>query len=291
MNWISGRAGFGAAALGAPRIWTYTYNINGQVLTENGLHTALTEISQSVYDAAGNLKQFSNAQGHQVQVAAQNAHGQPPTFVDPNGLQTMLAYDFRQRLSSRTVGGSEATTFNFELAEQLLRVARPNGSFTQYGYDAAGRIVGVEDNPGNRIADTLDGIGNRIKEDIYAAGGMHTQTRRCVFDCLSRLAQDIGAVNQTTAYGYAPQGNVTSITDALGRVTTRSFDAINRLIAAQDPAGDLGPDPGATVNLFDAAGNVVDSTNAKGEVLTQTYDALNRVTQTLFFDGLRHTYV
>ena len=53
----------------------------------------------------GNVATVTNALGHVTQITAYNAHGQPLTIVDPNGLATQLAYDVRQRLTSRNVGG------------------------------------------------------------------------------------------------------------------------------------------------------------------------------------------
>ena len=66
--------------------------------------------------------------GHVTSITAYNAHGQPLTIVDPNGLTTTLTYDARQRLTSRTVG-SETTTYDYDDAGQLTKVTLPDGSF------------------------------------------------------------------------------------------------------------------------------------------------------------------
>jgi len=44
-----------------------------------------------------------------------------------------------------------------------------------------------------------------------------------------------GAAGQLTAYGYDPQGNLKSATDALAHATANDYDALNRLIRVTEP--------------------------------------------------------
>jgi YD repeat-containing protein len=146
----TGAAGFGAAPAGPFRRWTYTYNANGSVLTVDGPRTDVTDVTTYTYYAnddpdfgkRGKPATITNALGHVTSVTAYNAHGQPVTIVDPNGLITTLGYDARQRLVSRSVGG-ETTTYDYDFAGQLAKVTLPDGSFLQYAYDAAHRLTGI----------------------------------------------------------------------------------------------------------------------------------------------------
>jgi RHS repeat-associated protein len=201
---------------------------------------------------------------------------------------------------------------------QLTRVTLPDGSFLTYTYDPAHRLTGIADNLGNRIAYTLDLLGNRTKEEVFDPGNVLAQTRSRVYSNINRLSQDIGAQSQTTSFGYDNQGNTTSITDPLNRVTANAYDALNRLKQMTDPAAgltrygydgldqltsvtdprnnattysvdglgnltaQLSPDTGSSTNVQDAAGNVVSSTDAKGQTTTSTYDALNRLTRIVY---------
>src|SRR5262249_38077473 len=117
----TGASGFGATSSGPSRTWSYTYNANGSVLTMDGPRTDVADITTYTYYAntdpdlgkRGNVATIANALGHVTSITAYNAHGQPTTIVDANGLTTTLAYDARQRLTSRSVGG-ETTTYAYD---------------------------------------------------------------------------------------------------------------------------------------------------------------------------------
>lgn len=329
----NGSLGFGATASGSPRVWTYTYDSSGQVLTMNGPRTDVADVSTYTYYAAndadfgkrGNVASITNAASHATQVTSYDAHGKPLTIVDPNGLTTTLAYDSRQRLTSRTVGG-ETTTYTYDDAGQLTKVTMPDSSYLSYNYDAAHRLTGIQDNLGNRIAYTLDGMGNRTQEQVYDPSNTLAQTRSRIYSDLNRLFKELGATNQTTEYGYDNQGNVISVKDPLNRVTANQYDPLNRLKQMTDPAsgvtlyayngldalsqvtdprslatnytvnglGDLtqqvSPDTGTTASTYDAVGNLATQTDAKGQTTIYAYDALNRVTLITFHDGSKHAY-
>jgi len=332
----TGTAGFGATSAGTPRTWSYTYNANGSMLTMNGPRIDANDVTSYAYYAndnpdpgkRGNVATITNTLGHVTSITAYNAHGQPFTIVDPNGLSTTLTYDARQRLTSRNVGG-ELTTYTYDGVGQLTRVTLPDGSSLTYAYDAAHRMTGMSDTLGNRIAYTLDAMGNRTKEEVFDPANALAQTRSRVYDALNRLAQDIGAQAQTTQYAYDNQGNLTSIDGPLTGavdVTINAYDALNRLIRVTDPNqgqtqyayngidqlvsvtdprnlatiynydglanlnSQQSPDTGTTANTYDTAGNLLTQTDAKGQVTTYTYDALNRVTSITFADGSKQTY-
>src|SRR5262249_23688547 len=170
----NGSLGFSATAAGSPRSWTYTYNSNGSVLTVNGPRTDVSDVTTYTYYAnddadlgkRGNVATITNAAGHVTSITAYNAHGQPLTIVDPNGLTTMLAYDGRQRVTSRSVG-TETTSYNYDNVGQLTKVTLPDSSYLSYSYDGAHRLTDISDSLGNRISYTLDAMGNRTQEQVF----------------------------------------------------------------------------------------------------------------------------
>jgi YD repeat-containing protein len=330
----TGAAGFGATPSGAPRTWNYAYNVNGSILTMDGPRTDASDVTTYTYYAnddtdpgkRGNIATIANAFGHTTSITAYNANGQPITIVDPNGLTTTLTYDARLRLTSRSVGG-ELTSYLYDGVGQLTQVTLPDGSSLTYTYDTAHRLTAIADSLGNKIAYTLDAMGNRTREQVLDPANVLAQTRSRVYDALNHLAQEIGAQNQTTQYTYDNQGNVTSVTDPLNRATSNQYDALNRLIKVTDP--NLGqtqyayngidqlvsvtdprnlttnynydglvnlnqqqsPDTGTTVNTYDTAGNLLTQTDAKGQITTYAYNALNRRTGITFQDGSKQNYV
>lgn len=311
-NDATGGAGLTAAATGTPRIWTYTYNTAGQVLTLDGPRTDIADITSYAYDAQNNLVTVTDPFSRVTTLGGYDANGRPGTLTDPNGLITGLTFDARGRLTSRSAGG-ETTAYTYDGAGSLTGVALPTGAAYTYSYDAAHRLTGIADAQGNKLAYTLDNAGNRTKEQLYDSAGNLVQTHSRVFNNLSRLVQDIGAVNQTTVYTYDNEGNVRTVTDPLNRLSANAYDALNRLSRVTNPdsgvvqyaydgenqltgvtdprnlvtrytrdgLGNLNqqtsPDTGVTANTFDAAGNLLSRTDAKGQVASYTYDALNRL--------------
>ena len=305
---------------GGARVWTYTYTTAADGTLPNllksvdGPRTDAPDLTQYYYDTQGNLTSVINALNQTTRILAYDPHGHPLLIQDPNGLITSLAYDLRGRLVSRTVG-NETTSYNYDGVGQLTQITLPDSSFIAITYDAAHRLTGISDSLGNHIAYTLDNMGNRVREDVYDPANALAQTRTRVFDALSRLAQDIGAQNQTTTYGYDANGNRTVVIDPVGNTTINAYDALNRLIQVTDPSTGLtrygydandhlaqvadpralvttynydgldnlnqtiSPDTGSTINTYDDAGNIKTATDARGKTASYTYDALNRVIQ------------
>jgi RHS repeat-associated protein len=317
------------------RSWTYTHNSFGRVLTANGPRTDVSDVTTYTYYSCstgyhcGQVHTITNALGHVTTHNTYNAHGQPLTITDPNGVATTLAYDARQRLTSRTVG-SEQTTFTYWPTGLLKKATLPDGSFLEYTYDAAHRLTEVEDSEGNRIVYTLDAMGNRTAENLYDPSSALTQTRTRVFNTLNQLWKEIGAAGTaavTTSFSYDNNGNQTGInaplsrntvqaydelnrlkqvTDPLSGVTQYGYDALDQLISVTDPRskvtsytynalGDLtqqvSPDTGSTANTYDSGGNLATTTDARSKTGTYVYDALNRVTSVTYPDqSISYTY-
>jgi YD repeat-containing protein len=308
------------------RTWTYTYDAYGRVLTENGPRTDVSDVTTYTYYSCvtgyecGQLATVTNALNQTTTYNTYNAHGQPLAITDPNGVVTTLAYDARQRITFRRVG-TEATTFEYWPTGLLKKVTQPDGSFLLHTYDAAHRLIRVEDGLGNRAEYTLDGMGNRQIENTYDPYGALVRTRTRLFNNLGQLWQELTATgidSQATVFGYDYAGNQTIVKAPLGRTTTNVYDELSRLKQVTDPAlgnthfaydandnltqvtdprgvvtsyqytgfGDVkqqvSPDTGTTINQFDSGGNLQSSTNARSAVTTHAYDVLNRVLSTSY---------
>lgn len=185
------------------RIWKYTYNQHGQVLTETdprGKTTTYTYYTDTAFtgtdpDAVGHtigdLKSVTNAAGHVTQYGVYDKAGRLRQSTDPNGVVTTHAYDLRGRLLSSTTGG-QSTAYEYEPTGDLKKVTQPDGSWVAYGYDAARRLTGVSDSAGNSIEYTLDNAGNRTKEEVKDPGGVLARQLQRVYDALGRVQQSTG---------------------------------------------------------------------------------------------------
>ncbi|MBT9539680.1 MAG: DUF2778 domain-containing protein [Thiobacillus sp.] len=322
-------------ALNKTRSWSTAYTYHASVpgvlvqKVDNGPRIDVTDTTTTDYYAPdeaclgghygcrGQVKQVTNALGHVTRYDEYDAHGHVLKMTDPNGLVTTLAYTPRGWLETRDVGG-ELTRFDYDGVGQLIKLTRPDASFTGFEYDPAHRLTAIVQQDGSRLTYTLDPAGNRTKEEITAVdGGYVYYTHRREFDALGRLWKDIGALNQTVTYEYDAQGNMKQIDGARTDVTdivSRSYDTLDRLTQTLnadsgieqykpnaldqttkviDPAnqatthtvnalGDVtqtvSADTGTTVRTYDEAGNLKTEKDARGVTVTYTWDALNRVT-------------
>ena len=299
------------------KTWTFTYNSLSQPLSIDGPRTDVSDVTHFAYDSLGNLNAVTDALGHVTNISSYNADGQPLSFKDPNGLVTKLQYDARGRLVTSTVG-TEVTQYKFDAAGQLIKLTLPDASSLAYSYDNAHRLISIIDTLGNHIDYTLDLMGNQLNTKTFDPANTLASARSQVFDGLSRLANVIGAQNQTSKFGYDPNGNTTSVTDPLNNKTNLAYDRLNRLISSVDPLGDIttssydsnnnplaltdplnhitqygydgfgqklmtsSPDTGLSHINRDAVGNPISTIDARGQTVTYSYDALNRVSQTSY---------
>ncbi len=195
--------------------------------------------------------------------------GQLTRVVLPDQSNLFYAYDDAHRLvgmSDQLVGASPA----------------PNGAL----------IVKQVNLSGNKLIYTLDNMGNRIKEQHYDPSGALQKQKQRAIDALNRLKQDIGGSAYASAapsgapvldasvsgapsnaaitqYGYDNNGNVTSTTDPLGRITQNQYDALNRLTQVIDPQnGATKP----TIYTYDASNNLTQVTDPQGLQTKYTYN-------------------
>lgn len=278
------------------RVWSYTYDADGRVLTVKGPRNDLNSTTTYTYYTCttgvqcGQLQTITDPVGNVTTYNTYNAQGQPLTITDPNGVVTTLTYDSRQRLTSRQVG-AETTGVSYYPTGLLKQVTLPDSSFVLYTYDGAHRLTQVSDQLGNKIVYTLDGMGNRTAETSYDPGGVLHRTHSRVFNALNELYQDINAAGTsavTTTYAYDNNGNETSVSAPLARNTTNAFDELNRLTKITDPASgvsQLGYDANDALTSIvdprnfttsyqrDGFGELVQQTSPDTGIATYAYDS------------------
>ena len=308
-------------ATSTTRVWTYTYDSYGRMLTADGPRTDVVDKTTYAYYTCttgfqcGQINTITNAASQVTTYNTYDAHGQPLTITDPNGVVTTLTYDARSRLKTRQVG-SETTTFDYYPTGLLQKVTLPDTSYVQYTYDAAHRLTRISDGAGNYVSYTLDAMGNRTSESAYDPLSVMSRTRSRVYNALNQIYQDVGAAGTlgvTTTFSYDNNGNQTGIAAPLSRSTTNQYDELNRLKQVTDPGtgntlfgydandnltsvqdprnlsttytysgfGDLktqgSPDTGTTTKTYDSGGNLATSTDSRSAISTYTYDTMNRV--------------
>ncbi|HTT40226.1 MAG TPA: DUF6531 domain-containing protein, partial [Burkholderiales bacterium] len=286
-NDADGSQGFNASANGSAQTWTYTNTYSSvtpgllirQVVA--GPRTDVANVTTYVWDESGNLISVTNALGQTSTLSNYDAHGRAQQVTDPNGLVTTLAYDVRGRLISRNVGG-ELTSYAYDPAGQLIQVTAPDGSWLAYTYDAAHRLIQVQDNLGDQIVYSLDAMGNRVQVQVLDANGTLAAASASAYDALNRLAQSIGGANpatEVTSYGYDAQGNLTSVSDPLGHLTSNLYDALNRLIRVVNPGASGTASGGSTQYLYDGLDQVTQVIDPRNLATRYSLDGLGNLTQ------------
>ncbi len=308
-------------ALNTSRSWNYSYDTaTGQIKTVDGPRTDVSDVTTYAYyttaganNAIGDLYTVTDALNHTTTFTQYDANGRPLSLTDPNGLLISLGYDVRGRLTSKTIGGNTTAFSNYPTG-QLQTLTLPDQSQYTYSYDQAHRLTNIADKLGNQSTFTLDAMGNITRQVVNNPDGSIAKTQSAVFDALSRLQQSLGALSQTTQYGYDANGNPTSLIDPKNHpASIATYDALNRLTQVQNAAAGVSqyslnpldqliqvtapngaqtsytvdalgnrlkensPDRGSLQATYDAAGNRLTRTDARGVVANYSYDALNRL--------------
>lgn len=267
----------------------------------------------------GDLWTVTNALGQTTEYVSYDKNGRVTRTKDANGTYTDFTYHARGWLTDRSVrasasgtpGAGDATMhIDYDAVGNVTKVTQPDGAYLQYTYDAAHRLLRINDNLANKIdycpgglgsANCLDAAGNHrvesVTETIDSMEVLRRQLHR-VYNQLGQLTQVLNAANAPVetsagiggtgiADGYDGNGNRILKDDGLGYRTRQDVDPLNRLkTTIQNYNGVLGdPTAGTTTGYtYDTRDNlrtVLDpgtTENPGGLTTNYTYDGLNNLT-------------
>jgi RHS repeat-associated protein len=203
-------------------VWQYTYTRTGELLSGTDPTGARVE---STYDDLGRLETTTQLE----------------RFPTPGTYTSRFTYDDANNLRTARAPSGATTTYAYDTLDQLLRVTDPAGVDVRLGYDRSGRQVVTADELGRK---------QRTHHDL---AGRLTQ------------AQDIapnGAPLRKTKFAYDKAGNLRSVTDPLGDVTTYTPDALGRVTQQVEPVS--ATESITTTFGYDAAGNRTRFTDGRG---------------------------
>ncbi|MGE0477197.1 MAG: FG-GAP-like repeat-containing protein, partial [Nitrospirales bacterium] len=146
-------------------------------------------------------------------------------------------------------------TFLYDPLGRTLRATNPDASRGLYCYDDW-VTVSVDAN-NHRRRNVSDAYGRILTTQEYTGTYATCDT-------------SVGSPYATTTYTYDVLGNLKTVTDAKGNISTMTYDTLSRKTAMHDP------DMGNWSYLYDAAGNLTRQTDAKSQNIYFQYDALNR---------------
>ncbi len=217
--------------------WQFKYDANHQLTSETDGrgHTVTTEYlgffvaSQTDAMARKRKWQYSEIAG-----------GSETIVTEPNGAVTREQFN-RAGLPisvTRASGTASAatTTYEYNLADELVAATDPDKHTIHYGYDTLGNRTSEKDANGNETKWTYDSTHD--VETITAPGGETTTIKREAHgnpEVVERPAPE--SKIQKTTYKYDIQGDVESITDPLEHARKYEYDTYGDRKSETDPEG------------------------------------------------------
>ena len=218
------------------------------------------------YDAAGNLTEITDNQGHKTRIAydllnreirrIERDGGVQRTIYDRNGQVVRL---IRPNEYDAQTDGGEGFQFTYDAQGRVLTVLSPDGHVLQSNtYDAAGRLV-----------QRLDGVGGGVKYEYDLAGDQ-------------RRITTMGGASQELEYDA--QGRITGIVDGNGNRTKYLLDEWGRI------TGVLKADGSTERYAYNFAGDMVSSTDGEGHTTQYEYNRMGKISAIVDPTGERETY-
>jgi RHS repeat-associated protein len=323
-------------------VTTFGYDGNGRLSSITDPAGRTTQVG---IDAQGNLASITNADGTPVSYAYDADH-LLVAKTDPRGFATQYIYDGYHRISEvRTADGGttryrpydvqglindlpqgtgtfdnpaplikpsdiqvnktdargQTTYYKVNSFGTLNEINDPLGRVTKQEFDKAGNLTKTIRPDGSQILMTYDGKGNLLTR----TDPLNHITRFSYEPQFNQITSITDALSRVTNFGYDAKGNLTTITNALGKVTSIGYDTRGLMASITDPlsqittfnydaTGNLSSvkDPLENITAFgyDSAGNVISMTDAEGRTTQYQYDQHNRLVQVADALGGTTTY-
>ncbi len=252
----------------------FTYTGTGLMKTHR-LRNGTTETF--TYDSWGNLVTHVDAASH-TWTFTYHSSGMRATSKDPRNYTTSYQSTWRGLLT---------------------RVTHPDSSYREFGYSPYGKKTSDRNELGhtsnftyteyNQLATQTDPL-NRTTTYEYGrepscgtCGYLQTVAKVTLpsgkvtdnhYDLSGKLLSQVvapGTADEaTTTWSYDARGRVQTTTDARGKVTSFTYDLLDRMLTETDPLLHT------TTNSYDAVGNLLTVTRPDTTVFTYTYDTMNR---------------
>lgn len=247
-------------------VWEHTgtksafYGSTIQFLLDNtplGAHWILTMKDGTQYaftrHVPNSLSWVQDRYGNQIQFNYNG--GLIQQMVSPSGRTITFNYDSSNRITSATDNTGRTMGYAYDSAGTLATVTYPDTTTEKYTYDDNHRMLTMEDRRGHVWVTNQYDANGRVTKQTYAdktsyqfayaidsknnvtattVTDPNSNQEQVVFDAASSYPSSITAaygtsLAQTTTFQREPSGLVDSETDALGRTTAYSYDALGNV--------------------------------------------------------------
>jgi YD repeat-containing protein len=212
------------------------------------------------YDAQGRLVAITNRQGF-TQTLAYDAQGRLATVTDPAGRTLRFTYDETQRLRTMTDPAGGVYSYRYDGKGNLASVGYPDATPADRNDDPTRGYHYEDPRFPHHLTGLTDENGERFATWAYDATGRGV---------LSEHAGGAGRV----IFTYHPDGS-TTVTDALGRARTYSFDTLHSVPKLTSLNGGPCTNCGLQARdiTYDARGFVASRTDFNGHTTLYSHDA------------------
>nr|WTB36112.1 DNRLRE domain-containing protein [Streptomyces sp. NBC_00830] len=251
---------------------------------------AKSETTKMNWDADNNVTYLEEANGAKSAYCYDQKTGYPlrewdaETTKSWTSEQTIATY-YCDPANDGNLPNSAKFTYQTRLdgfSADLFTKTSPEGRKWQFGYDAFGNLKSVTDPKGVATATA----GDYTTTYEYNAYGQQTKaidangnpTSNTDFEPSGYPQTITDAESHATKFVYDERGQVTSVTDALNKTTTQTYDTFGRPLVSKVPKDQAaGVYISAPAPEYDANDNVTKSTSPVGAVATAVYDPADQV--------------
>jgi RHS repeat-associated protein len=262
-------------------------NATSATFDANGLRSSYTDAAGRTatfaYDDDDRLVSASDRAGKRISVTY-NRRSRPATITDQAGLTTALSYDSQNRVSSVTYPGGAQMRLTYDVNGALAALTNGLGNTTTFSHDTMRRLTGSKTPLGAAWGVSYTPLG-AIDTITNPLG----QTARFAYDRRGFRFSIAFSSGISTSFERNELGLIRAVTDPNGKVWSRGFDSMGRLISTTDPLGQtigygydsrnrissIAVPEGSGVFTYDAAGNPAQKTYSDGTALSYTFDKNN----------------
>jgi len=301
-----------AAREGEARVETYTYYPDHPVL--------LDPITHSMARLHGKLATYTNPNGVTTTYShGSEVHDRIVTVSLPGGGQVAkpmrVTFPFIA-VQAIQAPGRGAVTFAYDHLTPLTIVTNGRSAATRYILNEDGAVIAQHDALGNTTRTTwsarhllpesrinaknvtttyaYDDDGNVLSEAVAGLTTTYTYAQLQDGTIKNRVTSKTDRNGHLTQFRYDHRGNLLSLTNAMGGITTHTYTAKGDRLSTRDPLGRTTKfeyDPnglvktrtdalgGTTLTQWDERSRPVQITDAGGNRTGHHYDTLNRLTQ------------
>jgi len=239
------------------------------------------------YDSSAHVVSVTDPIGRKV-TYTYNASGTLATMTDANGGVTKYQYDSQNRMTSM-VDPRGITMFQdtFDANGRVAQQVAPDGGVLQFAYTVANSLVATSPVIATVVTDAL---GNQTTYRFNIQGLLTDvtdplgQTKSFTLAPGTNLVMQISGPAQcdvcgppgrgSVSYTYDAGGNMLTAADALGNVTSFTYEPVfNQITSITDPLG------GKSAFAYDAAGDLVTYTDPNGNATNFAYTSSGLVVQ------------